>query len=329
MGMPKNNTKSGGHLIGVWRGELMKGEWYGKISWSENGTWSGEGKWGQEQLSLSKRGLSNDVVYGTSNDVVYGTWKVGKGSWVSEGKGIGKWKGSGIAKVESTIKFKKPTLIILVAVIALILNIISATLNVVGGLEWSTNIITIAISVLLCLVVVVENGGRLSTQKGKWQIEDGTWSGDEEYRILYLNKGTFKLGPHKGKLLGTEYLFTWGDNQGLKEFLVQKCHMSWVETAKIKTIDDNKTIELTGKEKESISLKSFKLDNDGNISQGTHDYITKVNLEINDRVTEEFIAKTENGKQNIYSETENGKVGEVGSVKTINSKQFSSPIDSM
>ena len=315
--MPKNNKKSDGHLIGEWWGELMKGEWYGKISWSENGTWSGEGKWGQEQLSLSKRGLSNELVYGT--------WKVGKGSWVSEGKGIGKWKGSGIAKVESNIKFKKPTLIILVAVIALILNIVSATLNVVGGLEWSTNIITIVISVLLCLVVVVEDGGRILTQNGKWQIEDGTWSGDEEYRILYLNKGTFKLGPHKGKLLGTEYLFTWGDNPGLKEFLVQKLRMSWVETAKIKTIDDNKTIELTGKEKEYISLK---LNNDGTTSQGTHDYVTKVNLEIDDGITKKYIARTENGKQNIYSDTMNGKVGEVG-VKPINSTQFSSPINSM
>jgi len=317
--MPKNNKKSDGHLIGEWWGELMKGEWYGKISWSENGTWSGEGKWEQEQLSLS----------GTSKlgTFLSGTWKVRKGRWVSEGKGIGKWKGSGIAKVEGrVINFKKPTRILLVAVIALILNIISAALNVVGGLEWSTNIITIVISVLLCLVVVVEDGVGLKTQEGKWQIEDGTWSGDEEYRILYLNKGTFKLGPHKGKLLGTEYLFTWGDNPGLKEFLVQKLRMSWVETAKIKTIDDNKTIELTGKEKEYISLK---LNNDGNTSQGTHDYVTKVNLEINDGVTKEFIAKTENGKQNIYSATENGKVGEVGSVKPINSTQFSSPIDSM
>jgi hypothetical protein len=92
--MPKNNKKSDGHLIGVWEGDLMKGEWYGKVSWSENGTWSGEGKWGQEQLSLSKKGLSNAFLSGT--------WKVKKGSWVSEGKGIGKWKGSGIAKVEGT-----------------------------------------------------------------------------------------------------------------------------------------------------------------------------------------------------------------------------------
>ncbi|TFH43728.1 MAG: hypothetical protein E4G94_04470 [ANME-2 cluster archaeon] len=172
--------------------------------------------------------------------------------------------------------------------------------------------------------MVVQDGGRLSKQKGKWQIEEGTWSGEEEYRILYLNKGTFKLGPHKGILLVTEYLFTWGDNLGLKEFLVQKCHMSWVETAKIETIDDNKTIRLTGKK--NLFLK---LNNDGTNSQGTHDYVTKVNLEIDDGIIEEYIARTENGKQNIYSETKNGKVGEVGSVKPINSTQFSSSINLM
>jgi hypothetical protein len=317
--MTKNNKKSDGHLIGVWKGELMKGEWYGKISWSENGTWSGEGKWEQEQLSLS----------GTSilEKNLSGTWKVRKGSWVSEGKDIGKWKGSGIAKVEGrVIKFKKATPIILVAVVALILNIIAAALNVVGGLEWSTNIINIVISVLLCLMVAVENGVGLKTQEGKWQIEDGKWIGDEEYRILYLNKGTFKLGPHKGKLLGTEYLFTWGDNLGLKEYLVQKLRMSWVETKEIETIDNTKTITSTVEENKNISLK---LSADGSNSQESHDYFTKVNLEIDDGVTKEFISRTENGKQNIYSETENGKVGEVGSVKPINSTQFSSPIDSM
>jgi len=317
--MPKNNKKSDGHLIGVWEGELMKGEWYGKISWSENGTWSGEGKWEQEQLSLS----------GTSRlgkTFLNGTWKVKKGRWVSKGKGIGKWEGSGIAKVESIEKFKKATLIILVAVIALILNIISATLNVVGGLEWSTNIITIVISVLLCLVVVVEDGVRPSTQEGKWQIEDGTWSGDEEYRILHLNKGTFKLGPHKGKLLGTKYLFTWDDDPGLKEFLVQKHGMSWVETEEIKTVGKTKTITPTVEKNKNIFLK---LVTDGPNYEESKDYFTKVNLEVDDGVTDEFIARTENGKQNIYSPTENGKVGEVGSVKPINSTQFSSPIDSI
>ena len=314
--MPKNNKKSDGRLIGVWKGDLMEGKWEGKISWSENGTWSGKGKWEQEQLYLSGNSLSNTVLSGK--------WEVGKGSWVSKGKGIGKWKGSGIAIVGgSMINFAEPTLIKLFVVIAFILNIISGAINVVGGLEWSTNIINIVICVLLYLVVEVQEGGHISTQKGKWQIEEGTWSGDEEYRILYLNKGTFKLGPHKGILLVTEYLFTWGDNLGLKEFLVHKCNMKWVETAKIETIDDNKTIRLTGKK--NLSLK---LNNDGTTSQGTHDYVTKVNLEIDDGITKKYIARTENGKQNIYSDTMNGKVGEVG-VKPINSTQFSSPINSM
>jgi len=317
--MPKNNKKSDGHLIGVWKGELMKGEWYGKISWSDNGTWSGEGKWEQEQISITG-------TYELSQ-FLHGTWKVKNGRWVSKGKGIGKWSGSGIAKVEGrVIKFKKAKLIILIAVIALILNIISAALNVVGGLEWSTNIITIVISVLLCLVVVVEDGVGQSTQKGKWQIEDGTWSEDEKYRTLYLNKGTFKLGPHKGDLLGTEYLFTWGDDPGLKKYLVQKLHMSWVETKEIETIGDTKTITPTVGKNKKISLK---LNRDGHNSQGSHDYFTKVNLEIDDGKTDDLIARTENGKQNIYSEKENGKVVEVGFVKPINSTQFSSPIDSM
>lgn len=132
----KNNKKLDGHLIGVWKGELMKGVWYGCVSWSENGIWSGEGKWEQEQLSLSGESLSGTFLSGT--------WKVEKGGWESSGNDIGKWNGSGNAKVEGNlINFKWPTLIILVAVIALILNIISAALNVIGGLEWSTNIITI------------------------------------------------------------------------------------------------------------------------------------------------------------------------------------------
>ncbi|SNQ60418.1 hypothetical protein [Candidatus Methanoperedens nitratireducens] len=78
-------------------------------------------------------------------------------------------------------------------IITFILNIVSATLNVVGGLWWSTNIITIVISVLIGLIAVFGERG-LSTQKAKWVIEDGTWSSKKEYHILCIKKGTWEEG---------------------------------------------------------------------------------------------------------------------------------------
>ena len=88
-----------------------------------------------------------------------------------------------------------------------------------------------------------------------------------------------------------QYLFSWfdipgNDNIRLIEILKKKFGIDWLETATIEKIDDFMTIRVFA-EKKSISLK---LNNDK----------TKVNLEIEDVRTDEFIAKTENGKLNIY-----------------------------
>lgn len=92
-----------------------------------------------------------------------------------------------------------------------------------------------------------------------------------------------------------EYLFSWGEIPGndygrFIEFLIQKFDIDWVKTAKIEKIDDDKTIKISA-EKNSLSLR---LNNEK----------TKANLKINDDRTDEFIAKMENGKLNIYDVNE-------------------------
>ncbi len=93
--------------------------------------------------------------------------------------------------------------------------------------------------------------------------------------------------------LNQEYLFSWDDikgnaNRGLIEFLKKKFGIDWVETAKIEKIDDGMTIRLSFKK----NLLSLKLNDDK----------TKVSLKIDDVRIDEFIAKTENGKLNIYNQ---------------------------
>ncbi len=87
------------------------------------------------------------------------------------------------------------------------------------------------------------------------------------------------------------YLFSWdnipGDHNGrLIEFLTQKFGIDWVKTAKIEKVDDGRTIRLTGEN----NFLSLKLNNEK----------TKVNLEINDSRTYEFIAKIALGELHIY-----------------------------
>ena len=91
----------------------------------------------------------------------------------------------------------------------------------------------------------------------------------------------------------TEYtqLFSWNeipgnDNRRLIEFLTQKISIDWVKTAKIEKIDDGMTIRLT----DENNFLSLKLNTEK----------TKVNLELKDGRTYEFIVKIENGKLNIY-----------------------------
>jgi len=91
------------------------------------------------------------------------------------------------------------------------------------------------------------------------------------------------------------YLFGWDkiigkDNVGLidvrlREYLTQKFGIDWIKTAKVEK-SDNKTIRITnGKNFLSLSLNSEK---------------TKVNLKIDDGRFDEFLAKAENNKIDIY-----------------------------
>ncbi|MBU4220486.1 MAG: hypothetical protein KKA10_02490 [Euryarchaeota archaeon] len=97
---------------------------------------------------------------------------------------------------------------------------------------------------------------------------------------------TFKLPKKRGG-----YLFSWdnipgNDNGRLIEFLSQKFGIDWIKTAKIEKIDDVKTIRVTNG-KNYLSLK-------------LNDERTKVNFEIDGDRIAEFIARTKNGKLNIY-----------------------------
>jgi len=88
----------------------------------------------------------------------------------------------------------------------------------------------------------------------------------------------------------SEYLFSWdeipGNDKGrLIEFLNQHFTIEWVKTAEIEKID-GRTIKVSGNNFILLSLNHEK---------------TNVNLTIDDGRTYEFIAKTENGKLNIYT----------------------------
>jgi hypothetical protein len=87
-------------------------------------------------------------------------------------------------------------------------------------------------------------------------------------------------------------LFSWdkipGNDCGrLIEFLKRKYDVEWVKTAKIEKIKGDKII-IANIDRKSLLLS---LNNEKN----------KVNLTIDDGRTYEFIARTENGKLNIYS----------------------------
>ncbi len=95
-------------------------------------------------------------------------------------------------------------------------------------------------------------------------------------------------------LLNKSYLFSWknipgNNNRRLIEFLTQKFGIDWVKTAKIEKIHDGKTIKVST-EKNYLSLK-------------VNDEKTKVNLKIDDGRTDEFNAKMEYGKLNIYKKS--------------------------
>ena len=113
------------------------------------------------------------------------------------------------------------------------------------------------------------------------------------------------LSTLKDKKKDKNYLFSWdeipgNDNERLIEFLKQNFNIDWAKIAKIEKVND-KTIKVSN---ESKSL-SLTLD----------DQKTKVNIEIDDGRTEKLIAKTENGKLNIFDKKKDKKAKK-GKVQT-------------
>ncbi len=93
-----------------------------------------------------------------------------------------------------------------------------------------------------------------------------------------------------------QYLFNWDripgeDNEKLIGILKQSYGIDWAETAEIKKTADCNTILIS----KGINSLSLKIKNEKG----------KVILEIDDGRTDEFIAKMENGKLNLYSQKNN------------------------
>ncbi len=98
-----------------------------------------------------------------------------------------------------------------------------------------------------------------------------------------------------------EYMFCWdkipGSDEGkLKEFLEQILRIDWVKAAEVSKKPDNKTIEISS-DNNSLSLRLYDEEN-------------KVKLEISDGRYNEFIAKKENDKLNIY-DNKNKKIFDI------------------
>jgi hypothetical protein len=106
-----------------------------------------------------------------------------------------------------------------------------------------------------------------------------------EYSLMDIKE---EYGNYKSK----GYLFSWdeipgNDNVKLIEFLRQKFGIDWLRTPKVEKIDLGMIIKISTEK----NLLLLKLNNEK----------TKLFMEINDGRTDEFIAKTENDKLNIYS----------------------------
>jgi|GEM_PF-334092 len=120
---------------------------------------------------------------------------------------------------------------------------------------------------------------------------------DEEKIDSYLE--LLWASAKKSWKLENEHLFSWSeipgkDNQRLIDFLIRKFGINWAKAAKIEKIDNDNTI-IGFTEKNSFSIK-------------INDKKTEIELEIDDGRTDEFIAKMESDKLNIYeSENEDDK----------------------
>ena len=109
-----------------------------------------------------------------------------------------------------------------------------------------------------------------------------------------------------------EYLFRWEEVPGKDsgkfiEFLKQKYGIDWIKEENIKKSDD-KTIKVSNENKSlSLSLNDEK---------------TKVNLKIDEGSSAKFIAKSENGKLNIYEDKTDEIIVEITTDRVISKDDF-------
>jgi len=107
-----------------------------------------------------------------------------------------------------------------------------------------------------------------------------------------------------------KYLFSWDEIPGndsvrLIDFLKQNYNVDWVKKAKIEKINDGRTIIASdGKKFLSLNLNDEK---------------SNVNLKIYDIKTDEFNARTEDGKLNIYNQNNNGNSPELNQTNEVTS----------
>ncbi len=126
------------------------------------------------------------------------------------------------------------------------------------------------------------DGKVFDTSIEKVAIQNNVFTPGREYKPLSFNVS-------KG------YLFSWdeipGNDSGkLIDFINQNYNIKWVKTAKIEKIDNGRTIKVSnGKNYLSLKLNDEK---------------TEVYLQIDDGRADNFIAKMENDKPNIYGKRE-------------------------
>lgn len=110
-----------------------------------------------------------------------------------------------------------------------------------------------------------------------------------------------------------EYVFNWKKIPGindkrLKEFLGKKYNIDWVSTAGISKSEDGKTISISKEDKKlSLTLNDEK---------------SKVILKIDNKETDKFMAKEENGELNIYEDGFSAWIKEITRKEFITTEQY-------
>lgn len=129
---------------------------------------------------------------------------------------------------------------------------------------------------------------KLNTNKNKVsaKIDDS----DNAEFIVKIENG--KLNVYKGATVKFDYLFAWdeipgNDNEKFLDSLKQIFSLDWINSAKIEKTDQDTMTVSSGEKKVLLKINNEK---------------TKVDVEIYDNRTAEFIVKTEQGKLNIYND---------------------------